>query len=163
MVSKTRVLLPLIVGTVVLGTLGLLFIPESIKDKNIGFPNGTLSIDNKIVKVEVADSPVAKQRWLTFREDKLPFDSAMILVYNKSDLYPIWLLNIEFNVDLLWLDEQANIVYIVKDALPCKTALDVTGCTYKNTKPAKYILAATAGFIDFYNITNHSRIKIISI
>jgi len=61
-VSKTRVLLPLIVGTVVLGTLGLLFIPESIRDKNIGFPNGTLSIDNKLVKVEVADSSVAQQR-----------------------------------------------------------------------------------------------------
>jgi uncharacterized protein len=51
----------------------------------------------------------------------------------------------------------------VKNASPCKTALDVTGCTYKNIKPAKYILAATAGFIDFYNITNNSRIKIISI
>ena len=163
MVSKTRVLLPLIVGTVVLGTLGLLFIPESIKDKNIGFPNGTLSIDNKIVKVEVADSPVAKQRWLTFREDKLPFDSAMILVYNKSDLYPIWLLNIEFNVDLLWLDEQANIVYIVKNAPPCKTALDVTGCTYKNTKPAKYVIAAASGFIEKHKITEKSLMTIISI
>jgi uncharacterized protein len=72
-------------------------------------------------------------------------------------------LNIQFNVDLVWLDEQANIVYVVKNASPCKTALDVTGCTYKNIKPAKYILAATAGFIDFYNITNNSRIKIISI
>ncbi|MDP9289513.1 MAG: DUF192 domain-containing protein [Thermoproteota archaeon] len=163
MVSKTRVLLPVIIGTIVLGTLGLLFIPESIKDKNIGFPNGTLSIDNKTIKIEVADSPVARQRWLTFREDRLPLDSAMMLVYNKSDLYSLWLLNIEFNVDLVWLDEQANIVYIVKNAAPCKTALDVAECTYKSTKPAKYILAATTGFIEFYNITNNSRIKIISI
>ena len=163
MVSKTTVLLPTIIAVVILGVLGLLFIPLSIKDKKIDFPKGTLRIDNNTIQVEVADTPAARQRWLTFRDDKLPLDSAIMLVYDKPDLYSLWLLNIQFNIDLLWLDEKGNIVYIIKNVSPCKTPLDAARCTYKNTRPAKYILAATAGFVDHYNITNHSSFKIISI
>jgi uncharacterized protein len=163
MVSKTTVLLPTIIAVVMIGILGLLFIPVSIKDKKIDFPRGTLRIDNYTIQVEIADSPAARQRWLTFREDSLPLDSAIILVYNKADLYPLWLLNVGFNVDLIWVDEKGSIVYIVKNAIPCKTSLDAVECTYKNTKPAKYILAATAGFVNYHNITNQSRVKIISI
>lgn len=163
MVRKTTVLLPTIIAVVILGILGLLFIPSSIKNTKIDFPKGTLRIDNNTILVEVADTPAARQRWLTFRDDKLPLDSALILVYNKPDLYSLWLLNIQFNVDLLWLDEKGNVIYIIKNASPCKTPLDAAQCTYKNTRPAKYILAATTGFVDHYNITIHSRFKIISI
>jgi uncharacterized protein len=163
MVTKTAVLLPTIIAVVIIGILGLLFIPVSIKDKKIDFPKGTLRIDNNTIQVEIAESPAARQRWLTFREHSLPLDSAILLVYSKPDLYPLWLLNIQFNVDLMWVDEKGNIVYIVKDVPPCKSSLDAVQCTYKNTKPAKYILAATAGFIDYYNITNQSQVKLISI
>ena len=163
MVTKTTVLLPTIIAVVIIGILGLLFIPPSIKEKKIDFPRGTLRIDNNTIQVEIAESPAARQMWLTFREHNLPLDSAIILVYSKPDLYPLWLLNIQFNVDLMWIDEKGNIVYIVKDASPCKSSLDAVQCTYKNTKPAKYILAATSGFVDYYNITNQSRVKLISI
>jgi uncharacterized protein len=163
MVTKTAVLLPTIIAVVIIGILGLLFIPVSIKDKKIDFPKGTLRIDNNTIQIEIAESPAARQRWLTFREHSLPLDSAILLVYSKPDLYPLWLLNIQFNVDLMWVDEKGNIVYIVKDVPPCKSSLDAVQCTYKNTKPAKYILAATAGFIDYYNITNQSQVKLISI
>lgn len=163
MVTKTTVLLPTIIAVIIIGILGLLFIPSSIKEKKIDFPKGTLRIDNNTIQVEIAESPADRQRWLTFREHNLPLDSAIILVYSKPDLYPLWLLNIQFNVDLMWVDEKGNIVYIVKNASPCKSSLDAIQCTYKNTKPAKYILAATSGFVDYYNITNQSRVKLISI
>ena len=163
MVTKTTVLLPTIIAVVIIGILGLLFIPSSIKEKKIDFPKGTLRIDNNTIQVEIAESPADRQRWLTFREHNLPLDSAIILVYSKPDLYPLWLLNIQFNVDLMWVDEKGNIVYIVKNAAPCRSSLDAVQCTYKNTKPAKYILAATSGFVDYYNITNQSRVKLISI
>ena len=163
MVTKTRVLLPTIIAVIILGILGLVFIPVSIKEKKIDFPRGTVSTDNKTIQVEVADTPAARQRWLTFREDRLPLNTAIILVYDKPDLYSLWLLNIQFNIDLVWLDNKGNVVYIVKNAPPCKTPLDASDCTYKNTRPAKYILAATAGFVDYYNITTGATFKIISI
>jgi uncharacterized protein len=163
MVQKVAVLAPAIVVAVVIGVVGLIFIPSDIKHKNTAFPEGTIRIDQDVIKVEIAESDADKQRWLMFREQQLPFNSAMILVYEKSDLYSMWLLNIEYDLDLMWFDEEGNIVYIVKDASPCKNTLDTANCTYKNIKPAKYVVAATSGFINQHEITERSKMAVISI
>jgi uncharacterized membrane protein (UPF0127 family) len=97
-----------------------------------------------------------------FRE-KLPLTSGMILIYDRSDLYAMWLLNIDYNLDLLWFDAKGNLVYTVKDAQICKNALDTVNCTYKNTIPAKYVIAATSGFITKHNINKESKMTVISL
>ena len=163
MVRKIAVIIPVLVAAVTIGSLGLVFIPQEIKNKHIDFAEGTIRIDDDVIKVEIAESRADKQRWLMFREEKLPLNSAMILIYEKPDLYAMWLLNIEYNLDLIWINENGNIVYMVKDADPCKNALDAASCTYKNTKPAKYIIAAASGFIEEHDITEKSMMTIISI
>ncbi len=163
MVRKITVLLPVIVGCVILGVLGLTFIPEGIKNRNIEFSKGTIAINNHSISTEIAETPAERQRWLTFRSGEMPLSSALLLVYDKADLYSLWLLNIQFNIDLIWFDGAGNIVYIKQDAAPCKNTLDAVQCTYKNTIPARYVLAATTGFIDYHNITKDSKIKLVSV
>ena len=163
MVRKITVLLPVIVGCVILGVLGLTFIPEGIKNRNIEFSKGTIVINNHSISTEIAETPAERQRWLTFRSEELPLNSALLLVYDKPDLYSLWLLNIQFNLDLIWFDDAGNIVYIKEDAMRCMNALDASQCIYKNTISAKYVLAATTGFIDYHNITRDSKIKLVSI
>ena len=162
MVQKVAILTPAIIAAITIGILGLIFAPSDITNKDITFPEGTIRIDQDVIKVEIAGSDADKQRWLMFREQKLPFNSAMILAYEKPDLYSMWLLNIEYDLDLMWFDEEGNIVYMVKGVSPCESTFDAK-CTYKNTKPAKYILAATSGFIDEHEITERSNMTIISI
>ena len=148
MVRKITVLVPVIVGCVILGILGLTFIPEGIKNRNIEFSRGTIAINNHSISTEIAETPAERQRWLTFRSEEMPLSSALLLVYDKPDLYSLWLLNVQFNLDLIWFDGAGNIVYIKQDAAPCKNTLDAIQCTYKNTIPARYVLAATTGFIN---------------
>lgn len=163
MVRKITVLVPVIVGCVILGVLGLTFIPEGIKNRNLEFSKGTIAINNHSISTEIAETPAERQRWLTFKSEELPLNSSILLVYDKPDLYSLWLLNIQFNLDLIWLDGDGNIVYIKQDVVPCKNTLDASQCTYKNTIPAKYVLAATTGFINYHNITKDTKIKLISI
>lgn len=163
MVRKIIVLLPVIIGTIILGILGLAFVPEGIKNRNLDFSKGTIVINNHSIRAEIAETPAERQRWLAFRSEKLPFTSALLLVYDKSDLYSLWLLNIQFNLDLVWLDDAGNIVYMIRNAVPCNSTLDAAQCTYKNTIPSKYILAATSGFINYHNITKDSKVKLVSI
>jgi uncharacterized protein len=163
MVQKVTVLAPAIVVAVIIGVVGLIFIPSDIKHKNTDFPEGTIRIDQNVIKVEIAESDADKQRWLMFREQQLPYNSAMILVYEKSGLYSMWLLNIEYDLDLIWFNEEGSIVYMVEDASPCKNTLDVANCTYKNTKAAKYVVAATSGFINQHKLTEGSKMTIISV
>jgi uncharacterized protein len=163
MVHKAVVLLPTIAVASIIGFLGILFASSEANDRDLNFPDGTIKIDNNTIRVEVAKSNVEKQRWLTFREDPIPLDSAMLLVYEKSDLYALWLINIQYNLDLVWLDDEGRIVYAKENAQFCEKPFDASQCTYKNTSPAKYILASSTGFIDNHNISNHSTMTIISI
>ena len=163
MVRKITVLVPVIIGCIILGVFGLTFIPEGIKNRNIEFSKGTIAINNHSISTEIAETPAERQRWLTFRSEEMPLSSALLLVYDKADLYSLWLLNIQFNLDLIWFDGAGNIVYIKQDAAPCRNTLDAVQCTYKNTIPARYVLAATTGFINYHNITKNSKIKLVSV
>lgn len=163
MVHKIAVLIPVMIAAIALGVLGLVFIPPEVKNAPAGFPVGTVRINHDVINVEVAKSSAEKERWLMFRHEKMPFNSAMILVFDKPDLYSMWLLNIGYNLDLIWFDENGDVVYMVKDVPPCKSTFDMADCTYKNTEPAKYVIAATSGFIDKHRVNKDSRMSITSI
>ena len=126
LVRKLPLLVPLIIIAVAIGAIGLAFVPSGIKNKRLDFAQGTAMINGNLIKVEIAKSAAEKQRWLMFRQERLPLNSAMMLIYDKLDLYAMWLLNIEYNLDLIWFDENGNIVYMVKDASPCKNTLDAS-------------------------------------
>ena len=163
MVHKITVLVPFIVATIVIGVLAGVFNPTGVKRSTTEFPNGIVGLDHETIKVEVAKSGAQHERWLMFRHDKMPLNSAMLLVYGNPDLYSFTLLNIEYNLDLIWFDKKGDVVYLINDAPPCKSVLDLVDCTYKNTVPAKYVIAATSGFISYNHITRGSKMRVISI
>lgn len=163
MVNKITLLIPIIISSIIIGILGLMFVPSDIKNRNLDFSMGTIKIDNKIINVEIADSDDERQRWLMFRDENLSPNSGLLLVYDRPDLYSMWLLNIRYPLDLLWFDQQGNLVYTVRDAQPCDNVLDFTTCTFKNTKPSKFVFTAHSGFIDQNGITNTSKLEVLSI
>ena len=163
MARKMVVLLPAILAAFTIGILGLLLVPSEVKNRDLSFPIGTIKIDNDTINVEVAKSPEDRQRWLMFREDAIPPDSGMLLVYEKPDLYALWLINIQYNLDLIWFDENGRLVYAKENAQICNNPFDASKCTYKNTSVAKYVIAASSGFIADHNISSSSRMEIITI
>ena len=162
MARKSAVLIPVIIAAVAVGVLGIAFVPPDIKERDTNFPKGTVRIDGQVITVEVAETAAEQQRWLTFRQDRLPLDTAMLIKYNKLDLYEVWTLNIEYNLDLIWFDEKGNAVYIKKDVPPCGNVVETVSCTYKTTKYALYVMAASSGFINEHNISVGSNMTIIS-
>lgn len=49
-----------------------------------------------------------RQRWLTFRDEPIPLGSAMLLIYERLDLYALWLINIQYYLDLVWFNENGE-------------------------------------------------------
>jgi uncharacterized membrane protein (UPF0127 family) len=162
MARKSTVLIPVIIAAVVVGALGIAFVPPDIKDRDTSFPKGTVKIDDDVITVEVAETAAEQQRWMTFRQDQLPLDTAMLIKYDRSDLYEVWMLNVEYNLDLIWFDENGNAVYIKKDVPPCSNVVETISCTYKTTKQALYVMAATSGFIEKHHISEGAKMTIIS-
>lgn len=160
---KSTVLIPVIIAAIAVGALGIVFIPTEIRDKNTGFPKGTVRIDQDTITVEIAETAAEQQRWLTFRQDRLPFDTAMLIKHEEPDLYEVWMLNIEYNLDLIWFDQNGYAVYMKENVPPCGNLVETVSCTYKTTKPALYIMAASAGFIDAHSISTGSKMTTISV
>ena len=164
MATRTQVLIPITIAAVIVGVAGILSIPSDVKLESVEFPRGTIKIDDVVLEVQIADTDPSRARGLMF-QDQLPFDEGMLLVFDDETKSSIWMLNMQFPLDVLWIDENGQVVYIEKNVPPCKTALETVTCpSYKgNNNDAKYVLEVTAGFVDKFEISEDSRIEIISI
>ena len=164
MATRTQVLIPLIIAAVIIGVAGILSIPSDVKLESAEFPRGTVKIDDVVLEVQIADTDPRRIRGLMFQEE-LPFDQGMLFVFENSNKQSIWMLNMQFPLDIIWLDDDGKVVHIEKNVPPCKTALETVTCpSYKGGgNNAKYILEVTAGFVDEFNISKDSLLEIISI
>ncbi|HXV38192.1 MAG TPA: DUF192 domain-containing protein [Nitrosopumilaceae archaeon] len=164
MASKAQVLIPFVIAAIIVGIVGVLTIPSDTKLETVNFPKGTIKVDDVVLQVEIADTEPARTRGLMFQEE-LPFDKGMIFVFDEEQVISMWMLNMQFPLDVIWFDSKGDVVHIEKNAVPCKSAIETMTCTFQNAenKKAQYVLEVTAGFVDKFNITEKSKLEIISI
>jgi len=163
MTTRGQVLIPISIAAVIIGVAGLMSIPSESKLQSVEFPMGTIKVDDIPLQVMIADTEPRRVRGLMF-EDQLPYDQGMIFVFEESGLYSLWMLNMQFSLDMIWFDQDGKVVHIEKDVPPCKTALEITTCqSIVPNEEAVYVLEVTSGFVDQNNITKDSVLSIISI
>jgi len=163
MTTRSQALIPIAAAAVIVGIMGILSIPSDSKLESVEFPIGTIKVDETVLEVQVADTEPRRVRGLMF-QDQLPYDKGMIFVFNESGVYSLWMLNMQFSLDMIWFDEDGDIVHIEKNIPPCKTPTEIMACqSIIPSGEAKYILEVSSGFIDQFNITKDSKLGIISI
>jgi len=163
MATRTQTLIPVAIAAVIIGAVGLMSIPSDSKLESVQFPKGTIKIDDIALQVQVADTEPRRVRGLMF-QDQLPYDQGMIFVFDEVGVYSLWMLNMQFSLDMIWFDQNGNIIHIEKDVPPCKTALETMTCqSFTPDGQALYILEVTSGFVDKFHITKDSKLNIISI
>ena len=163
MTTRTQALVPIFIAAVIIGVVGLMSIPSESKLESVEFPRGTIMIDDVPLEVQIADTEPRRIRGLMF-QDQLPYDQGMIFVFDKPGLYSLWMLNMQFPLDMMWFDEEGKIVHIEKDVPPCKTPLEIASCqSIVPEGQAVYVLEVTSGFVTQNNVTMDSILRIISI
>jgi len=162
--TRAQVLIPVVIAAVIIGVVGVLTIPKESKLAEANFPRGTIKLDNVTLDVQIAETDAQKTRGLMF-QNELPYDQGMIFVLNQEQVIPIWMLNMQFPLDVIWFDSNGNVIHIATNVQPCKSALETATCTVDNGggKLAKYVLEVTSGFVAKFNITQNSKLQIISI
>ena len=164
MTSRIQVLVPITIAAVIVGIAGIMSLPSDVKLESVEFPRGTVKIDGIVLEVQIADTDPRRARGLMFQE-QLPLDQGMLFVWDDVNKRSIWMLNMQFPLDVIWIDDNSMVVFIEKNVSPCKTALETVTCpSYKGgSKDAKYVLEVTAGFVEEFKITTESTLEIISI
>ena len=164
MASRIQVLVPITIAAIIVGVAGIISLPSDVKLESVEFPKGTVKIDDVVLEVQIADTEPRRVRGLMF-QNQLPLDKGMLFVFEDVSKYSIWMLNMQFPLDIIWIDGDGKVVFIEKNAPPCKTTLETVTCpSYKGgNRDAKYVLEVTAGFVDKFKITTGSTLEIISI
>ncbi|MCV0430316.1 DUF192 domain-containing protein [Nitrosopumilus sp.] len=163
MTTRAQALVPITIAAVIIGVIGMLTLPSDSKLESVEFPRGTILVDDVALEVQIADSEPRRVRGLMF-QDQLPYDQGMIFVFDEPGLYSLWMLNMQFPLDMIWFDQDGSVVHIEKNVPPCKTALEITTCqSVVPENEASFVLEVTSGFVDQNNITTNSKLTIISI
>lgn len=105
-----------------------------------------LRINDVLFKVEIADTPEKREQGLSGKTSLLE-GSGMLFIFETADMYGFWMKDMNFPIDILWIDENLNVVDITRDLKP-ETYPEVF---YPN-KPVKYVLELPSGAVEKYRI-----------
>lgn len=108
----------------------------------------TISFVEKDIKLytQLAATPEDRTRGLSEHET-LDDHEAMLFIFDRPGLYGFHMPNMSFPIDIFWLNEHKEIVYIKHNAQP-KDYPEV----YIPTQPALYVLETVAGFAEQHSI-----------
>lgn len=144
---KFKKIFLLLIILVVFSVLFFIFLKNNNSDKRFEELNiNYVKIGEQVVKVELASTVESQEKGLSGRE-KLEENTGMLFVFKDSGIYPFWMKDMKFNLDLIWLDEAGKIVFIKKNVSP-----DSFPESFSNNKNAKYVLEVLAGFSEKNNL-----------
>lgn len=99
-----------------------------------------IRIKGKKLHALIADSFVKQMMGLMFRQ-RMRKDTCMLFIFSREARHGIWMHNMRFPIDIMWLDRSKRVVDFVEMALPTSKS------TYRPEKDAKYVLEVNSGFI----------------
>jgi len=103
-----------------------------------------VAISGKIFETEVAKSPQEMQKGLGDR-GCIGDDQAMLFNFGRQGQYGIWMKDMKFSIDVLWINSDKKIVAIEKNFSPETYPENAVN---EKDKPASYVLEVKAGTAD---------------
>lgn len=98
------------------------------------------------VYVTIADTTDEHRRGFSGMSAPAP-NEGMLFVFDRDDTYGIWMKDMLFPIDIMWISADQQIVDLRENVAP-ETYPEV----FAPRTPARYVLEVPAGFIESYNI-----------
>lgn len=103
-----------------------------------------VNIKSLSVDAQVAASANDRKKGLS-KTESIPLTEGMLFVFDTSGQYGIWMKDMKFAIDILWISEDKKIVDIAQNVAPEPDKKDSDLIVYKPRGSAKYILEVNAG------------------
>jgi uncharacterized membrane protein (UPF0127 family) len=101
----------------------------------------TLSVKDINLKILIAETLSERRKGLSGRA-MLPEDTAMLFIFPFPQKVGIWMKDMFFPIDILWVSEDFRIIHIVEYAKP-ESFPEV----FKPNMLARYVIETNAGFV----------------
>ena len=139
---------------------GLLLLTVHLGRSEVGAPEPTLAIrtpQDFVIHAELADTPFKRAQGLMYR-DSLPDDRGMLFIFGESQAWTFWMKNTRLPLDILWLNEQKQIVHLEANVPICTLSGD--GCPqYQSNEPAMYVLELRGGRAKALRLTRGTKLR----
>ena len=106
----------------------------------------TVNLKGEKIVVEVADT-VAKQIQGLSGRASMKNNEGMLFVFKEEAIQSFWMKDMQFSLDILWIDENKIIVGIERNVSP-----DTFPQTFSPYKPALYVLELNAGWTEKHQV-----------
>jgi hypothetical protein len=105
-------------------------------------PTTQVRVAGGVYSLQLANTVTTRFQGLSDVE-KIQSNGGLLMVFDSNDMHGIWMKDMKFPLDLVWLDSSKKVVYIVKNAPPENPANTV----YVPKDPALYVLELPAGSV----------------
>lgn len=107
------------------------------------------------MSVDIADTDSERELGLSGRIEIGRQSRGMLFIYPKAEIHGIWMKDMQFSIDIVWIDEQMKVIGIEKDVSP-RTYPKI----FRPEKPVKYVLETEAGYTNFVGIAVGKELRI---
>lgn len=114
----------------------------------------TMHIRDIPFEVEIANSEAERVQGLSGRQ-KLSESAGLLFVFPESEYHTIWMKDMNFPIDIIWIDEDLKVVGIDKNVSP-----DTYPRIFRPSRPVKYILETNIHFSDTYSFREGDVVKL---
>lgn len=99
-----------------------------------------ITIGSTQVSVDVADTPLLREQGLSGRAH-FAKGQGMLFIFETDDVWGIWMKNMLFPIDIVWMDAAGVVVSVAPNVSP-----DTFPKSFRPTSPARYVLELPAGY-----------------
>lgn len=93
------------------------------------------------IYVTVSDTPISRAQGLSGTTSLEP-NTGMLFVFEEPGLYGFWMKEMNYSIDMLWLDREKKIVHVESNVLPSSYPQ-----IFISKTDAQYVLEVPAGFV----------------
>lgn len=115
--------------------------------KNSYTPGQYVKLGSETFSLEIADNDVLRSKGLSSR-DSICNRCAMLFVFEKEGDYRLWMKDMNFSIDMVWLDKNKRIIYRKENVSP-STFPETFG---PNDNKTLYIIELPAGTFEKLNL-----------
>ncbi len=98
----------------------------------------------------MADEPAKWQRGLSGVRSLGELEGELF-IFDSAGVYGIWMKDMQFPIDVIWIDNNFKVVHIEKNISP-----GTYPQVFANTTPARFVLEVNANFANSFAITEGS-------
>lgn len=143
--NRNKIIYAITAIIIIVGCLSFWFLRVSAPTEDVSAIK-TVQVGNAVIKVELA---ITEEQWTQGLSGRTSLGSStgMFFVFNNSGYWSMWMKDMNFPIDVLWISDDLKVGDIVENMLPASYPN-----AYTSRAPARYVLEVPAGTVKQYGI-----------